>query len=97
MKDGADVFTIVLRDTDELRDVTAILNDALRAIENRHGERCGDASQNLATDEERMAGLSAMRTHLDAFPSDADSSDALGEWTARMSDLLEKAESSGTP
>lgn len=96
MKDGADVFTITLRDTDELRDVTAILNDTLKMLETRHVERCGGASQNLVADEERMASLSAMRAHLDTLSSDPDSSGVTTEWTERMRDLLDKAESTST-
>lgn len=96
MKDGSEVFTITLRDTDELRDVTAILNDTLQAIENRHVERCGGASQNLVSDEERMAGLSALRAHLDRLPTHLDPSDALTQWATHMQDLLDKTESASS-
>ncbi len=96
MKDGADVFTIILRDTDELRDVTAILNETLVAIENRHVDRCGGASQNLVSDEQRMAGLAALRAHLETLPTDSEPSAGLSEWATCMRDLLDKAESAST-
>jgi hypothetical protein len=96
MRDGSDVFKITLRDTDELRDVTAILNETLMTLETRHVERCGGASQSLMTDEDRMADLAAMRTHLDTLAADSEAPDDLTEWTTRMRDLLDKAESSRT-
>jgi methyl-accepting chemotaxis protein len=92
MEAGEEVFEITLRDNDELRDVAAILNQTLRAIEDRHVQRCSGTSDNLAADE-RMAGLSALRAHLDALSTGPDSSGALTEWATRMRDLIDKAES----
>ncbi len=94
MKDGQDVFEIILRDGDELSDMTRILNETLATIENRHVERCGGGhSADLANDE-RMADLHAMRTHLDTLTTGPDHPEALTQWAARMRDLIDKAEPS---
>lgn len=92
MEAGEEVFEITLRDNDELRDLAAILNQTLMTIENRHVRRCSGTSDSLAADE-RMAGLSALRAHLEALSSGPDASRALSEWATRMRDLIDKVES----
>ncbi len=95
MKSEGRVFDITLRDGDELMDLAGLLNETLVSVSGT-GAPAGATSQGARelVDEDRMAGLSAVRTHLATLPlADAAQADR-DAWSTRMDELLDKAEAS---
>lgn len=95
MKGGKEVFPIILRDGDELGDVTDILNETLVVIQDRHLQQCRVGSREYGADV-MLAGLSALRAQLEALPTSGQSPPTLADWAADMSGLIDKLESEAT-